>query len=79
MKLEKNAQDPNEVNPKYDLHQDRLRQIPLKEVKEHPDFVTTSKITYRGFTVDGKSPKPDMNSYLYQPDYAHNDNIVAAV
>ena len=76
LKLEKNSQNPNDVNPKFDLHPERLRQVPLKAVKEHPDFTTTSKATYRGFTLEGKAPKQEMNSYLFQPDYAYNDNIV---
>lgn len=68
-----------DINPKFDLHPERLRQVPLKTLKEHPDFTTTSKATYRGFQVDGKSPSAQLNSHLFQPDYAHNDNIVVLV
>lgn len=76
MKLDKNTFDPQDINPKYNMHADRYKPIPLKNFREHPDFSSTTKSTYQGIQVDGKSPASTLNSNLFQPDYAHNDNLV---
>ena len=59
---------------KYPLAAEKLRQIPLKNLKEHPDFATTTNTVHRGFMEPGQQSA--MNAQLYQPDYAHNDLMV---
>lgn len=74
MKLDKNKEDPTDTHMKYPLPAEKLRQIPLKNHKEHPDFSTTTKTVHRGFLE--QSQQAALNSQLYQPDYAHNDSLV---
>jgi len=83
LKLDKNQIDPNDMHMKYELHPEKLKQIPLREIREHPDFVSTSKATYRPFAVEvdvknggANGGKTGLNTHLFQPDYAHNDNTV---
>ena len=89
LKLEKNTVDPNDMSMKYSIHPEQLKQVPLATMKEHPDFVSTTKATYRPFQFQtggkpavagngGKGGEVDQyNTGLFLPDYAHTDNKVS--
>lgn len=77
LKLEKNATNPTDFGMKYRIPQEKLKPIPITATKEHPDFVSTTKATYKGYGFESRGVDVDgLNRELFQPDYAHNDNSV---